>query len=105
MDCQISLRPIGSDASDLRWFIHACGRHAGGITVHSVCGRQFSYGIAIAPAMRRQGIAAKALSLLFNEMRARGFETVSVQVREDNPASLGLHYKLGFTPVGQRSGV
>ena len=69
----IELKWIGKSADDLRFFILSGGRHAGGVTVHSVNPPSFSYGIAIAPAMRRRGIAREALSLLFEDMKRRGF--------------------------------
>ena len=53
----VTLKHIGKSADDLRFFLLADGRHAGGITVHSVCGTAFSYGIAVASGMRRRGVA------------------------------------------------
>ncbi len=79
-----------------RFFIRADGEHAGGITLHSICGTCFSYGIAIAPAKRHRGIAKEALSQLFAQMKGCGFDRVLVQIRPDNAASLGLHQSLGF---------
>ena len=85
----ITLQSIGKSADDLRFFILLGGAHAGGITVHSVQGRSFSYGIAVAPAMRRRGAAKAALPLLFERMAARGFTRAVVQV--------SLHRRLGFS--------
>lgn len=98
---KITLRHIGKSADDLRFFILCSGRHAGGITVHSVCGTRFSYGIAVVPAMRRRGIARAALTLLFERMRRCGFTEVTVQVAPENAASLALHTGLGFTRAAQ----
>lgn len=92
----IALVPIGQGPDDLRFFIQADGIHAGGITVHSAKGEAFSYGIAIAPAMRRRGVASAALSLLFAQMRKAGYARAFVQVAPQNAASLALHRKLGF---------
>ena len=92
----VTLKFIGRSAEDLRFFLLADGRHAGGITVHSVSGTSFSYGIAVAPAMRRQGVARAALPRLFDLMRERGFTLARVQVAPDNAASLALHRSLGF---------
>ena len=92
----IELKYIGKSADDLRFFILSGGRHAGGVTVHSVNPPIFSYGIAVAPAMRRKGIAKAALLLLFEEMKRRGFCTAAVQIALDNAASLALHTSLGF---------
>ena len=67
----ITLRHIGKSADDLRFFILSDGLHAGGITVHSVNPPRFSYGIAVAPGLRRRGVAKAALPLLFEEMKCR----------------------------------
>lgn len=92
----IVLKHIGKSAEDLRFFILQNGAHAGGITVHSVRGSCFSYGVAVTETKRRQGVARTALSLLFEFMKQRGFDTVCVQIRPDNAASLALHASLGF---------
>ena len=82
---------------------HNMGRHAGGITVHSVQGAQFSYGVAVSKAMRRRGIASAALPLLFETMKSRGFTACVVQIAPDNAASLALHRKLGFVQTGRNA--
>ena len=56
---QLSLLPLDPPPC-LRYFIRADGRHAGGITVHSVQGAQFSYGVAVSGDMRRRGVASSA---------------------------------------------
>lgn len=94
-----TLRHIGKSADDLRFFILSDGKHAGGITVHSVHPPCFSYGIAVAPALRRRGVAKAALVLLFEQMKARGFSQAVVQVAPSNAASLALHASLGFEVV------
>ena len=97
----VTLRYIGKSADDLRFFILSDGQHAGGITVHSVHPPRFSYGIAVAPALRRRGVAKAALSLLFEEMAHRGFSQAVVQVAPSNAASLALHASLGFEAVSR----
>lgn len=97
----IELQPIGKSADDLRFFILSDGRHAGGITVHSVKAPSFSYGIAVAPGMRRRGVASAALALLFEEMARRGFARAVVQIAPGNAASLALHASLGFEIAGR----
>lgn len=95
----VTLKCIGRSAEDLRFFLLADGRHAGGITVHSICGTAFSYGIAVAPGMRRRGVARSALPRLFALMRDRGFTLARVQVAPENAASLALHRSLGFAEI------
>lgn len=99
---QLSLLPLDPPPC-LRYFIRADGRHAGGITVHSVQGAQFSYGVAVSKAMRRRGIASAALPLLFETMKSRGFTACAVQIAPDNAASLALHRKLGFVQTGRNA--
>lgn len=99
---QLSLLPLDPPPC-LRYFIRADGRHAGGITVHSVQGAQFSYGVAVSWDMRRRGIASAALPLLFETMKARGFSVCVVQIAPDNAASLALHRKLGFVQTGRNA--
>lgn len=99
---QLSLLPLDPPPC-LRYFIRADGRHAGGITVHSVQGTQFSYGVAVSGDMRRHGIASAALPLLFETMKARGFSACVVQIAPDNAASLALHRKLGFVQTGRNA--
>lgn len=93
---QLSLLPLDPPPC-LRYFIRTDGRHAGGITVHSVQGAQFSYGVAVSGDMRRRGVASSALMLLFETMKSRGFTACVVQIAPENRASFALHQKLGFT--------
>ena len=97
---RISLLPLDPPPC-LRYFIRADGRHAGGITVHSVQGARFSYGVAVSGEMRRRGVASAALPLLFEAMKARGFSVCVVQIAPENRASLALHQKLGFAETGR----
>lgn len=99
---QLSLLPLDPPPC-LRYFIRADGRHAGGITVHSVQGAQFSYGIAVSGDMRRSGVASSALMLLYETMKSRGFSVCAVQIAPDNVASLALHRKLGFVQTGRNA--
>ena len=97
----IDIKYIGKSADDLRFFILSDGRHAGGVTVHSVNPPSFSYGVAIAPAMRRRGIAKAALPLLYTAMKRRGFSLAQVDIATDNAASLALHAVLGFEEISR----
>ena len=72
--------------------------------MHSVHPPCFSYGIAVAPAMRRRGAARGALLLLFAQMKERGFSQAVVQVAPGNAASLALHESLGFLRAAQDDG-
>ena len=97
----ITLKCIRKSADDLRFFLYEDGVHAGGITVHSVEGDCFSYGIAVAREKRNRGVAKAALPLLYREMKERGFSRVRVQIAPENAASLALHQALGFEETGR----
>jgi len=97
----VTIRNIGKSADDLRFFIYEAGSNAGGITVHSVSGESFSYGIAVAREKRNRGLAKAALPLLYDRMKARGFSRACVQIAPDNAASLALHRTLGFTETAR----
>ena len=58
-------------------------------------------GVDTFPTFRRCGFAAKALALLMEIARSRGYAVQTAQVRTDNTASIALHSKLGFVP-GER---
>ena len=97
----IQIKHIGKSADDLRFFLYEDGIHAGGITVHSIEGSCFSYGIAVAREKRSRGVAKAALPLLYREMKERGFSRVRVQIVPENAASLALHQALGFEETGR----
>lgn len=68
-----------------------CDRHVG----------TFSYGIGTIPERRRRGYASEAVLLVaryyFQELR---YQKMNAQVHDDNPASIALHERLGFTREG-----
>ncbi|MCX7716955.1 MAG: GNAT family N-acetyltransferase [Candidatus Sumerlaeaceae bacterium] len=53
------------------------------------------------PDWRRQGIGSALLSRSLAKLRSLGHATVTCQIAVDNAASLALHAKFGFTPVGK----
>ena len=55
-----------------------------------------SEGVEIYPPYRRQGFAYHAVSMSLQYAKEGGFKVVSVEIRQDNIASLALHKKLGF---------
>jgi RimJ/RimL family protein N-acetyltransferase len=79
------------------------GNPVGSIDTHHCDHRTgcFSYGIDIAPEFKRKGYASEAIRMVlkyyFEELR---YQKVTVYVHSDNPASIGLHEKLGFKKEG-----
>ena len=53
-------------------------------------------GVDTFPPFRKCGLASRALSLLQDVARMRGFAVQTAQVRTNNTASIALHEKLGF---------
>jgi ribosomal-protein-alanine N-acetyltransferase len=62
------------------------------------------HSIAVAPAERGGGVAVALLKRILALLRRRGFETVSLDVRLENKAAIGLYRKLGFERVRRVNG-
>mgnify|MGYP001636192725 CR=1 FL=1 len=93
---QLSLLPLDPPPC-LRYFIRADGRHAGGITVHSVQGAQFSYGVAGSGDMRRRGVALACCARLILTCLDRGLYP---SWDAANLESVALARRLGYRPAG-----
>lgn len=89
-------------------FFFAIEELEGGTVVGSIdpkdCDRRvgnFSYGVGIIPERRRRGYASEAILLVaryyFQELR---YQKMNAEVHDDNPASVALHERLGFTREG-----
>jgi ribosomal-protein-alanine N-acetyltransferase len=57
------------------------------------------HSIAVAPADRGRGIAVLLLKRIIASLRRRGFGIISLNVRLENKAAVGLYRKLGFQRV------
>ena len=99
---KITLKPLPSTPGEQRFSILEDRRPSGGITAYLSSFPVASWGIAIAPERRRQGIAAAALCQLLSLLRDQGFTSVKVRIRSTNAASLALHRSLGFVPEETR---
>jgi RimJ/RimL family protein N-acetyltransferase len=79
------------------------GELVGSIDTHHCDPRvgAFSYGIGVVPERRRKGYASEAILLVaryyFQELR---YQKMNAEVHDDNPASIALHERLGFTREG-----
>lgn len=62
------------------------------------------HSIAVAPAERGRGVAVALLKRILASLRQRGFATVSLDVRLENKAAIGLYRKLGFERVRRVNG-
>ncbi|HEU0025638.1 MAG TPA: GNAT family protein [Ktedonobacterales bacterium] len=100
---ETATRSVADDA-----FFFAIEELEGGTVVGSIdpkdCDRRvgsFSYGVGVIPERRQRGYASEAILLVaryyFQELR---YQKMNVQVHDDNPASIALHERLGFTREG-----
>lgn len=60
--------------------------------------------IAVSDRYARQGLGWRLMLAALREIRARGGETVFLEVDEGNTAAIGLYRKLGFAKVAERKG-
>lgn len=60
--------------------------------------------IAVAPPLRRQGLASRLLAGVLAEAAARGATTAFLEVAADNAAARALYRSAGFAEAGRRAG-
>ncbi|NPD17111.1 ribosomal protein S18-alanine N-acetyltransferase [Xinfangfangia sp. D13-10-4-6] len=60
--------------------------------------------LAVAPAARRQGKAARLLADFIRTAEARGAESLFLEVAADNAAAIALYLAAGFHKAGLRRG-
>lgn len=78
------------------------GQLAGFICTWLVAGELQIQNVATAPAFRRQGVAARLLTYVFDQCRDSGFESAWLEVRVGNAPAIALYERFGFTVVGRR---
>jgi L-amino acid N-acyltransferase YncA len=61
--------------------------------------------VYIHPSFQRRGIARGLMLELLERLGAKGFRVVIAGIALPNPASIALHEKMGFSPVGTFPGV
>lgn len=60
--------------------------------------------IAVAPELRRSGIARQLCDELFAVAAGVGIDAITLEVRVSNVGAIGLYRDFGFAPVGNRPG-
>ena len=60
--------------------------------------------VAVSDKYPRQGLGWRLMLAALRQTRARGGETVFLEVDEGNQAAIGLYRKLGFNKVAERKG-
>lgn len=58
--------------------------------------------VAVAPFIRRCGVAEKMLTTAFEWAKERGVASFTLEVRASNTGAIALYEKLGFIPEGVR---
>jgi ribosomal protein S18 acetylase RimI-like enzyme len=58
--------------------------------------------VAVAPALRRQGLARRLLAFAMGRAAKAGAGRALLEVRAGHREALGLYESLGFTPLGVR---
>lgn len=58
--------------------------------------------VAVAPAVRRRGIAKKLIEALVEQLQKQGSHCLSLEVRASNAPAIALYGRLGFREVGRR---
>ena len=58
--------------------------------------------VAVDPEFRRQGVGEGLMVALMDALRAKGMESLTLEVRASNSPAIALYDRLGFTEVGRR---
>ena len=78
------------------------GALVGFILLRAVAGEAEVLTLAIAPAVRRQGLGRALMDAALGLAEALGAETAFLEVAADNPAAIALYEALAFARVGLR---
>ena len=78
----------------LGWAVGLLRRHG----PHRCFGR--FYALAVHPDFRGRGLGERLAQDILGQLRRRGAQTFSLEVRNPNPAAQGLYRRLGFRPGG-----
>ena len=78
------------------------GMLAGYIGSQSAGGESDIMNVAVKPEYRGRGIAVRLIDALTAELRRRGMEAITLEVRESNLPAIQLYEKLCFKAVGLR---
>lgn len=113
----ISFETAAPDAAEIRrrladtlpaypWLVYEAGGRVGGYAYASRHRARAAYqwsvdvSIYIDAPLRRGGVGRGLYTSLFAVLAAQGFFSAYAGITLPNPASVGLHERVGFTPVG-----
>lgn len=85
--------------------VAGAGSEIGGfVLAREVAGEAEILTIAVSDKFPRTGLGWRLMLSALREIRARGGETVFLEVDEGNAAAIGLYRKIGFQQVAERKG-
>jgi ribosomal-protein-alanine N-acetyltransferase len=58
--------------------------------------------VGVKPSRHREGIAMSLMLQMMSDVRVRGVVAMTLEVRPDNEAAIGLYRKFGYAPEGTR---
>lgn len=99
-------RRIGEITASYPWLVAESGGEVSGYAHASSWKRRSAYRFAaestvyLAPASTGRGLGRTLYAALIDEMRARGLHCAIAGIALPNPASVAIHEKMGFTPIG-----
>ncbi|MGH8251533.1 MAG: GNAT family N-acetyltransferase [Steroidobacteraceae bacterium] len=105
-DAEMASRVIDITAS-YPWLVAVSGGKIVGHACAAAWKRRSAYRFAaestvyLAPASTGLGLGRKLYGILIAEMRSRGLRCAIAGISLPNPASIALHEKMGFRPVGR----
>ena len=82
--------------------VDAGGAVLGYVGMMHVLDEGYISNVAVAPAYRRQGVAAALISALMTRAEKLNLAFVTLEVRAGNEPAKALYAKHGFVPVGRR---
>ncbi len=99
-------RRIGDYGATHGWFVAEVGDSIAGYAYGSPHRTREAYatscdvGVYVDASFARRGIGHALYGRLLNCLKARGFHAAFAGIALPNPASIGLHEAMGFTPIG-----
>ena len=100
-------RRISETTAGYPWLVAESGGEVKGYACASSWKRRSAYRLAaestvyLAPSSTGQGLGRMLYAALIAEMRSRGLHCAIAGVSLPNPASVAIHEKMGFRPIGQ----
>jgi ribosomal-protein-alanine N-acetyltransferase len=101
-EASLAAEPAREDAEV--WLAEAEGQPIGAALLRVAAGEAEILTVAVAPAWRRQGVAAALCRRALGAVAARGAVRAHLEVRSDNGEATQLYEGLGFRQVGLRRG-